>query len=60
MWFDPADEALLYLNGCSGRYGPRTPEELEDTVDMARSIGYNVVSFGWDQDAGMPAKVLRR
>jgi hypothetical protein len=28
LWVDPVDSARLYVNGCSGRYGPTTRDEL--------------------------------
>lgn len=59
VWSDPADGNLLYVNGCSGRYGPESPEQMTAAEDVFRSFGYRVVSFGWDSDAYMPAKVLR-
>ena len=59
MWFDPADEFLLYVNGCSGRYGPENRQELEDVVCAICSVGYQVRSFGWDDDTNRPAMVLR-
>jgi hypothetical protein len=60
LWVDPADDGLLYINGCSGRYGPRGPEQLEAAEDALRSLGFQVIGFGWDDDAGKPAMVLRR
>ena len=60
IWFDPADVSLVYVNGCSGRYGPRTPGELEDVASTIRSVGYRTESFGWDDGANRPAMVLRK
>jgi len=60
IWFDPADESLTYVNGCSGRYGPCTTRELEDAVDAIRFLGYQAESFGWDDQANKPAMVLRK
>ena len=59
VWFDPAFENLLYVNGCSGRYGPDTPEQLVAVEDVFRALGYSVSGFGWDPDAHRPAKVFR-
>lgn len=59
LWVDPADSSRLYVNGCSGRYGPTTPEQLEDAESVLRDAGFEVTSFGWDTDAGKPAMVLR-
>ncbi len=60
LWLDPADSELLYMNGCSGRYGARTAVELEDVVVVFRTFGYQVVSFGWDEGANRPARVMRQ
>jgi len=60
LWIDPVDRDKLYVNGCSGRYGPRTAAELEDAVSVFEDRGFGVVSFGWDDDAGKPAMVLRQ
>jgi hypothetical protein len=60
LWFDPADETLVYVNGCSGRYGPQSAAELEDAVSAIFSLGYKAASFGWDAQANRPAMVLRR
>jgi hypothetical protein len=60
IWFDPADDALIYVNSCSGRYGPNSLYKLEHAVEVIRQLGYNTESFGWDFDADKPAKVLRR
>lgn len=59
LWIDPADERLLYVNGASGRYGPQTPRQFADAVSVFRSRGFEVVSFGWDEDVNKPARILR-
>jgi hypothetical protein len=59
LWFETENAKRLYVNGCSGRYGPTTPQQLDDTVEVFRQLGYDVISFGWDQDAGRPHMVLR-
>ena len=60
LWVDPGDDAKLYINGCSGRYGPETEEELDDAASVFMNLDFSVQSFGWDRDAGLPAKVFRR
>lgn len=59
LWADPIVDDKIYVNGASGRYGPRTPEQLEDAVSVFESVGFQVVSFGWDDDTDQPARVLR-
>lgn len=59
LWVDPSEARHLYVNGCSGRYGPRSPEQLEDAVEVLRGVGFVVTSFGWDDEAAKPAMVLR-
>jgi len=59
LWFETENAKRLYVNGCSGRYGPETEQELIDAVEVFYQLGYDVVSFGWDQDANRPRRVLR-
>lgn len=59
IWFDPADDDLIYVNGASGRYGPQTPQQLDDAVMVFQSLGFRAESFGWDWDLNRPARVLR-
>lgn len=58
LWVDPADDHKVYVNGCSGRYGPTTEEELEDVVEVFKQMGFDVKSFGWNPDLEQPAMVL--
>jgi len=59
LWIDPLDASKLYVNGASGRYGPRTPQQLTDAVTLIEALGFSVVSFGWDHDVNLPARMLR-
>ena len=59
MWFETATSTRIYVNGASGRYGPTSAEQLEDVIHVFRGLGYDVVSFGWDHDAGKAHRVLR-
>jgi hypothetical protein len=54
LWIDLANSGKLYVNGASGRYGPRTAKQLEDAVAVFRGLGFEVESYGWDDDAGWP------
>jgi hypothetical protein len=58
LWFDTPNALKLYLNGCSGRYGPITPEQMDHAVAVFRGLSYEVVSFGWDYEANRPRPVL--
>jgi len=58
LWVDPVDPKLLYVNGGSGRYGPRSAQELADAVSVFEGLGYRVVSFGWSDEEGA-VRVLR-
>lgn len=60
LWVDPVDPSKLYVNGASGRYGPKTPQQLVDAVVLIRDRGFQVESFGWDADTNLPARVYRR
>jgi hypothetical protein len=59
LWVDPIEEDKLYVNGASGRYGPLTSQQLDDAVSVFEGLGFRAVSFGWDDDVNLPARVLR-
>jgi len=58
FWVDPVDENLIFVNGCSGRYGPRTREQLDCAVEVFEQLGYTVTNFGWDEGTNKPEVVL--
>jgi hypothetical protein len=51
------DARTLYLSGASGRYGPRSAQELEKAAQAFHAAGYKVGSLGWDGD--YPRKIMR-
>ena len=55
LWFETASS--LWLSGKSGRYGPQTSLELDDSVAVFRWFGYTVQSLGWDYETGWPKAV---
>lgn len=57
VWFTTPNH--IYFNGGSGRYTPRSKEELENIETALQYFGYDVVSFGWDDDLERPARSLR-
>jgi hypothetical protein len=59
LWVDPISADRLYLNGGSGRYQPRTREELADAVGVFEGLGYRVVSAGWSDDNDKPERTFR-
>lgn len=59
LWFETENAKRIYVNGCSGRYGPTNAQQLDDAVEVICQLGYDVINFGWDQDAGRPHMVLR-
>ncbi|MFO0608190.1 MAG: hypothetical protein U0324_33805 [Polyangiales bacterium] len=59
LWVDPANPSKLYVNGASGRYGPKTPQQPDDAVALIQGLGFSVDSFGWDHDVNLPARVMR-
>lgn len=66
LWADADNPKKLYVNGCSGRYGPRSgaelldgPTKLENAVSVFRELGYTVVSAGWDGEVNRPMKRFR-
>ncbi len=52
MWFET--DSSLWVSGKSGRYGPRYPALLQDSISVFRSYGYRVQSLGWDYEAEGP------
>lgn len=47
-------ETIVAINGCSGRYGPRTPEEMHLIEQAFAKSGYHILTMGYDQDANRP------
>jgi hypothetical protein len=56
-WF--TNESSIVMNGGSGRYPPRSPDELQAVALAIKATGYNVASMGWDTDVNAPARILR-
>lgn len=48
------DESTIVVNGCSGRYGPTSEEEMLEAAKSFRNSGYNVWSQGFDEEADRP------
>lgn len=57
LWFQ--SESCVWLTGGSGRYPPRSREELEAVVAAVRKAGYDVRSAGWSDELGGPARYFR-
>jgi hypothetical protein len=57
MWF--GSETKIYLDGGSGRYPPREPRELEMVAEAIKDAGYEVISFGWEEELNRPARFYR-
>ena len=55
IWFDELPR--VYLSGSSGRYPPEHPEHLKDAERLFTAAGFEVLSLGWDQDAGKPRRI---
>lgn len=53
LWF--VSNSAIWVNGCSGRYMPRSEDELDTAATLFRALGYEVTSFGWDPDLQKPA-----
>lgn len=56
LWFLSSSE--IVLSGCSGRYGPKTAEELDYAALSFKSCGYSVASLGYDEETGYPSAIL--
>jgi hypothetical protein len=57
MWF--TDEAIIIMNGGSGRYPPRSADELDDVAKAFKATGYKIAHMGWDSETNKPARYLR-
>ena len=50
MWF--ASNTSVYVSGGSGRYPPKDSRHLDAAVEVFGSLGYEVISLGWDEVTG--------
>jgi hypothetical protein len=48
------DNDNIVVNGRSGRYGPKSQEEMSAVAKAFRTSGYNVWSMGFDDEAARP------
>lgn len=48
------DDDTIVVNGCSGRYGPRSAAEMTAVALAFRRSGYVTWSMGFDTEAGRP------
>ena len=55
VWFD--EMPRVYISGASGRYPPETPAHLEEAEELFRTVGFGVVSLGWDWEVDRPRRV---
>jgi hypothetical protein len=54
LWIAVSNTARLYVNGASGRYGPTTSQQLDDAVAVFRDLGFDVISYGWNEETQKP------
>ncbi len=57
MWL--TDDGVMVLNGDSGRYRPRSAEELDEACEAFSDGDIDIISMGWDVDLNRPARTLR-
>ncbi|WP_244455082.1 hypothetical protein [Gluconacetobacter diazotrophicus] len=48
------------LDGGSGRYGPRSKEEMTAVARAFKNSGYGVWSYGWDDENAWPFRIGSR
>jgi hypothetical protein len=60
LWIGVASPNQVYVNGSSGRYGPTSRRQLDDAIEVFRNSGFNVVSYGWDEDTQKPHSLYYR
>jgi hypothetical protein len=55
LWIDDVSNgSRLYINGCSGRYGATSREYLDDAAEVFRTLGFEVMNYGWDDETQKP------
>lgn len=52
------DDQTIVVSGRSGRYGPRSAEEMLAVSEAFRKSGYEVWSMGYDAEAGVPLPLV--
>lgn len=57
LWFP--GHSSIWMTGGSGRYPPRSPEELDAVKQSFIDAGYDVRCAGWDYEVGRPSRVFR-
>lgn len=58
LWFMDGSRQLV-LNGASGRYRPRSSDEIDCVCEAFSATGFDVISMGWDEGTNEPRRVLR-
>ena len=56
LWFTSSES--MYISGGSGRYHPASGDQLEDSVLVFESFGYEVTSLGWDEIRNQAMRAL--
>lgn len=52
------DDSTLVINGCSGRYGPRSKDELHRVISAFAESGYRVMYMEYDEETNRPLPFL--
>lgn len=52
------EDGTVVINGCSGRYGPRSKTELDQVITAFVESGYGVWSMGFDEETNRPARFI--
>ena len=55
LWF--VDESTVIVSGGSGRFPPRSPDELDSAVAVFGAFMYSTDSLGWDHETGAPNRL---
>lgn len=48
------DDCTIVINGCSGRYGPKSEAEMDLVAQAFSKTGYHVWSMGFDTEVNKP------
>lgn len=56
LWF--VEDNRLLLSASSGRYGPKSEQEMDDVALAFKNEGFEVASLGFNEDTGYPNTLL--
>lgn len=59
LWLEAVSADHLHVTGGSGRYGAKSPQQLDDAVSVLTALGFTVRCAGWSEENDCPERVFR-